>query len=81
MKISSISNLVASYSAYSGEGWTGSGQSPESGYAGSTQPFDSVHLSSTAEAYLAGADTVNSEYDPNSLDIGYASRRRRPGSP
>ena len=76
MKISSISNLIASYSSFSSEGRAGTGQSPESGHAGSSQPFDSVHLSSTAEAYLAGADTVTSEHDPNSSDIGYASLRR-----
>jgi hypothetical protein len=75
VKISSISNFVKSYSAFSGDGRSGTGHSLKSAFAGSSQPADSVILSPAAQAYLGGGNALNSTYDSDSSDRGYASLR------
>jgi hypothetical protein len=75
MKISPISNVNAAYAAFSGNGQGGSGQFLQSAFDGSSQPVDSVHLSSTAQAHLSASDAVNSDFDSISSDTGCASLR------
>ncbi len=75
MKISPILNVNAAHAAFSRDGQEGSGQTLQSAFDRSSQPADSVHLSSTAQAHLSGSGALDSGFDPDSSDTGYARFR------
>jgi hypothetical protein len=61
MKISPISNTIAAYAAFAGDGQHAGAQYLQSGADGSSHPVDTVWLSSAARAHLEGTGPVDSD--------------------
>jgi len=75
MKIPSISNVTAAYTAFGGDGHRAGAQFLQSGADASSHPVDTVSLSSAAQAHLNGTGAADSDYDSDSSGAGYASLR------